>query len=369
MRATSVKVRPAPARRSQALIPHADAVTTLKTILRYLLVPYRAAHKWIGDRCTTYAAALAYYSAFSLAPVLVIAVSVAGLIFGRDAANGRIVGELEALIGSDGASLIERMISASYASGDGILATLIGTAAMLIGATGLFMQLGHAFEAIFGRPKRGRSAWVAQLVARLRGLTVVIGVGFLLMISLVASAAILAFSEYATRGMEALLWLASVLQIAITLFLQSSMIGIIYKVLVPTPLSRRSLMIGAVTTAVLFEFGKWALGVYLGRSSIATTYGAAGSLAMILIWVYYVSLIMLYGAELTFQLNRLERVLARPARPMPMPSPAPESIDPTEPALLQAPLGESVESGEAALAASPRPPSGPGKWIRKILRR
>ena len=368
MTPTSVKVGTAPDSRGFAPIIRADAVTTLKTVLRYLLVPYRAARKWANDRCTTYAAALAYYSAFSLAPVLVIAVSVAGLIFGHEAANGRIVGELESLIGSDGAKLIERMISASYASGEGILATLIGTAAMLLGATGLFMQLGHAFEAIFGRRSRGRSAWMAQLVGRLRGLTVVIGVGFLLMISLVASAAILAFSQYATRGVEALLWLASLLQVGITLFLQSSMIAIIYRVLVPTPLNRRALIVGAVTTAVLFEFGKWALGVYLGRSSVASTYGAAGSLALILIWVYYVSLIMLYGAELTFQLNRIARVTARPPRPMPPPPPVvAEPIDPAAPALLQVLPGMPLPADADETPA--RPGSRTGGWLRTLLRR
>ena len=313
--------------------------------LRYLLVPYRAAHKWLDDRCTTYAAALAYYSAFSLAPILVIAVSVAGLIFGREAAAGRIVGELESLIGADGASLIERMIAASSASGEGITATLIGVVVMLAGATGLFMQMGHAFEAIFGHPTAGRSAWVKQLVGRLRGLTVVIGVGFLLMVSLVASAAILAFSQFATQGMEALLWVATLLQIGITLALQTSMIGMIYKVLVPTPLARRPLILGAVFTAVLFEVGKWAVGVYMSRSSISSTYGAAGSLAVILVWVYYVSLIMLYGAEVTYQLNRIhkvgDRVFRRIKRKPAAPAEAADGVAPPAAdtaALLKPPL-------------------------------
>jgi membrane protein len=283
-------------------------MTRLSRILRYVLVPFRAGHKWINDRCTTYAAALAYYSAFSLAPILIIAVSVAGLIFGEQAASGRIVGELESLIGAEGAALIQRMISASANSGEGWVATLIGTGAMLLGATGLFMQMGHAFEAVFGRAAHQRSAWVNVLMGRLRGLTVIIGVGFLLMVSLVASAAILAIGEYATRGMEALLWLASLLQMAITIALQTSMIAMIYKVLVPIRLSRRALLTGALFTAVLFEVGKWGVGVYMGRSGIGSTFGAAGSLAVILVWVYYVSLIMLYGAEITFQLHRLDKV-------------------------------------------------------------
>jgi membrane protein len=285
-----------------------------RILLRYLLVPFRAGHKWIGDRCTTYAAALAYYSAFSLAPILVIAVSVAGLIFGEQAASGRIVAELEALIGPEGAALVQRMIAASASSGEGWVATLVGTGAMLLGATGLFMQMGHGFEAVFGRPDHARAAWVRVLMARLKGLTVIVGVGFLLMVSLVASAAILAIGEYATRGMQALLWLASLLQLAITVGLQTMMIAILYKVLVPVRLTHRALIAGALVTALLFEVGKWVVGGYMGRSGISSTFGAAGSLAVILVWVYYVSLIMLYGAEVTYQLDRLDRIDGRVIR-------------------------------------------------------
>ncbi|MCB1909939.1 MAG: YihY/virulence factor BrkB family protein [Rhodocyclaceae bacterium] len=289
-------------------------MSMLTTPLRHLLVPYRAARKWAGDRCTTYAAALAYYSAFSLAPVLVIAVSVAGLIFSSESVSGRLVGELETLVGADGAALIERMIAASYQSGSSGVAALVSFGVVLAGATGLFMQLGNAFEAVFGPRHNGRSAWQAQLAGRLRGLAVIIGVGFLLMVSLVASAAILALGEYATERLRPFLWIASLLQIGITLVLQTSMIAMIYKVLVPRSLSHRSLIAGAVATAVLFELGKWGIGVYLGRSNISATYGAAGSLAVILVWVYYVSLIMLYGAEITFQLDRLDRVRGRVIR-------------------------------------------------------
>lgn len=283
----------------------------LRHLIRLLLVPVRAVLKTLADRCTTYAAALAYYSAFSLAPILVIAVSVAGLFFGEEAASGRIVGELETLIGADGAALVQRLIAASAQSGDGLIATLISTAVMLLGATGLFMQMGHGFEAVFGRPNHERAAWVNLLMARLKGLTVVFGIGFLLMVSLVASAAIVAVGEYATRGMTALLWLASILQLAITISLQSVMIAILYRVLIPARLTKKSLLAGAMVTAILFEVGKWGVGVYMGRAGLDSTFGAAGSLAVILVWVYYVSLILLYGSEITYQLNRLDRIDGR----------------------------------------------------------
>jgi len=280
-------------------------------IIRMLLVPIRAILKTLADRCTTYAAALAYYSAFSLAPILVIAVSVAGLFFGAEAASGRIVGELQSLIGEEGAALVQRLIAASAASGDGLVATLISTGAMLLGATGLFMQMGHGFEAVFGRSKHSRAAWVVVLMARLKGLTVVFGIGFLLMVSLVASAAIVAVGEYTTRGMTALLWLASALQLAITIGLQTIMIAILFRVLIPRRPTKKSLMAGALVTAVLFEVGKWGVGLYMGRAGLHSTFGAAGSLAVILVWVYYVSLILLYGAEITYQINRLDGLNGR----------------------------------------------------------
>ncbi|MCB1900243.1 MAG: YihY/virulence factor BrkB family protein [Rhodocyclaceae bacterium] len=291
----------------------------LTTAVRYLLVPYRAARKWAADRCTTYAAALAYYSAFSLAPVLVIAVSIAGFFFGADAVSGKLVTELESLIGAEGAALLDRMIAASYQSESSGMAAAISFAVVLVGATGLFMQLGHAFEAVFGgRTAARRSAWRAQLMGRLRGLAVIIGVGFLLMVSLVASAAILTISEFATERLAPFLWIASLLQVGITLVLQTSMIAMIYKVLVPGRLSHRALILGAVATAILFEVGKWGIGVYLGRSNTAATFGAAGSLAVVLVWVYYVALIMLYGAEVTYQLNRIDRAAGRAFRHQPL---------------------------------------------------
>ena len=324
----------------------------LTRLLRYLLVPWRAGKKWAGDSCTTYAAALAYYSAFSLAPILVIAVSVAGLVFGEQAVSGRIVAELESMIGPDGAQLIQRMIAASHDSGQGGMATVIGVGAMLIGATGLFMQMANAFEAIFGPRASNRSAFIKQLRLRLRGLTIIIGVGFLLMVSLVASTAIAAFSEYATRGFEALLWLATLLQIGITLILTATMIAILYRLLVPQKLNHRALVIGAVSTALLFELGKWGIGVYMGRSNVSATFGAAGSLAIVLIWVYYVSLIMLYGAELTLQIDRIERVggrvIRKPRRRKKEKeaAAAPASEDADTPVLL-------MPSGEDAMAHAP----------------
>jgi membrane protein len=300
----------------------------LRTGVRYALVPSRAARAWVAHRCTTHAAALAYYAMFSLAPILVIAVSISGLVFGQDAVQGRLVAQIEGLLGHDGASLVQRLIEASYLSGKGGVAALAGVAGMLIGATGLFAQMSAAFEHIFGAKRKYRNALAALLMDRLRGLTIIIGVGFLLIVSLVASTAIVAVGEFLTRGFGGWLQVAGAFETAISLAILTVLVTLLNRLLIPVRLSRRTLIAGAATTAVLFQIGKWGIGLYLGRGAFASTYGAAGSLVVILVWVYYVSLIMLYGAEITRQLHRLHRVEGRGRGKPAVPAlPAPEDSE------------------------------------------
>ncbi len=279
-----------------------------RRIRRYLMVPIRAGQSWAAHNLTTHGAALAYYAVFALSPILVIAVSISGLIFGRDAVEGRIVGQIEGLLGHAGASLVQRMVEASYLSGQGGIAVLLGLAGMLLGATGLFVQMSVAFERIFDAKREYRNALMVLLMDRLRGLAIVIGVGFLLIVSLVASTAIVAVGDYLTHGLGPWLKLAGVFQTLLSLTFMTVLVTLLYRLLIPIRLPRRILLTGAAVSAVLFELGKWGIGLYLGRGAVMSTFGAAGSLAVILLWVYYVSLIMLYGAEITHQLYRLYRV-------------------------------------------------------------
>ncbi len=281
------------------------------TLIRYALVPIRAGQCWAAHRCTTYGAALAYYAVFSMAPILVIAVSISGLVFGQDAVQGRIVEEMQGLLGQDGASLVQRLVEASYLSDKKGWAALAGVGGILLGATGLFSELSAAFERIFGAKPQYTHAWVALIMDRLRGLAIIIGVGFLLIVSLLASTAIVAMGEYLTQGVGAWLPVASVSQTLLSLGFMTALVALLFRLLVPVDLSRRTLIAGAAVTAALFEVGKWAIGLYLGQGALSTTFGAAGSLAVILVWVDYVALIMLYGAEITRQLYRLQRVNRR----------------------------------------------------------
>ncbi|WP_085314453.1 YihY/virulence factor BrkB family protein [Derxia lacustris] len=270
---------------------------------RPLRLAWQAALRWVDDQCSSRGAALAYYAAFSLAPILVIAVSVSGLVFGREAVEGRVLAQLQGLIGHDGASLVQRMIEQSYLSGGGVVAAAIGLGAMLIGATSLFAELDNAFAAIFGARRSYRNAALALVMGRLRGLAIVIGVGFLLIVSLVASAAVVAASEILTRWTGTYLGIAALLQAALSLAFLTALFGLMFKLLIPVRLHRRTLLGGAVLTALLFELGKFGVGLYLGRTAFGSTFGTAGSLAVLLFWVYYVALVVLYGAEVMLQLH------------------------------------------------------------------
>ncbi|MHB1215947.1 MAG: YihY/virulence factor BrkB family protein [Thiobacillus sp.] len=281
---------------------------------RYLMVPIRAGRDWADLHLTTHAAALGFYAIFALAPILVIAVSISGLVYGEAAVEGRIVAQMQDLLGHEGASLVQRLIETSYLSGKGGIAALIGVVGMLMGATGLFVEMSVAFERIFKAKREYRHVLAVLVMDRLRGLAVVIGVGFLLMVSLLASAVIVAVGEYLSPGLGPWLDLVGVFQTLLSLAFMTALVVVLYRLLVPVHLSRRILLTGAAATAVLFEVGKWGIGLYLGRGAIANTYGAAGSLAVILVWVYYVSLIMLYGAEITRQLQRLHKLDLRSAR-------------------------------------------------------
>jgi membrane protein len=291
--------------------------TRPRRFVRYLLVPIRAGRSWAAHHLTTHGAALAFYAVFALSPILIVAVSMSGLIFGQDAVEGRIVAQIEDLVGHDGASLVQRLVESSYLSGKGGIAAVIGVVGMLVGATGLFVEMSVAFERIFNAKRHYEHMLAVLLMDRLRGLAIIIGVGFLLIVSLLASTAIVAVGGYLTRGFGPWLQVASVFQTLLSIAFMTALVVLLFRLLIPVRLSRRILLIGSMVSAILFEIGKWGIGFYLGRGAVTSTFGAAGSLAVILLWVYYVSLIMLYGAEVTRQLQRIHKVEQRPVRSRP----------------------------------------------------
>jgi membrane protein len=259
----------------------------------------RTYSKWNEDHAPGLGAALSYYTVLSLAPLLMIVIAIAGLVFGQEAAEGQIMGQIQGLVGEESAKAIQSMIEEARKPTAGILATLIGTVMLLVGATGVFAQLQESLNIIWKvKDKPGEGVW-KTLKDRFLSLMAVLGTGFLLLISLVISAGLSAIGttlEHVLPGPEFLLQIINfVVSFAVVMLL----FAMIYKLLPDIPIRWGDVWIGASITALLFTIGKFFIGLYLGKSDVGVAYGAAGSLVVILIWVYYASQIFLFGAEFT----------------------------------------------------------------------
>ena len=256
--------------------------------------------EWIEDQAPTLGAALAYYTVFSLAPLIIIAISIAGLVFGNEAAQGQIFDQLRGLLGDESGRAMQVMVqNASAKPATGLVATLAGFAMLLFGASGVFGQLQTSLNAIWGvQPKPGRGI-LGIIRDRILSFGFILVVGFLLLVSLLLTAAI-AFVGHRfgdmVPGMEAL---AQILNSIFSLAVITLLFAMIFKFLPDARIAWHDVWIGAFITAALFTLGKFGLGLYLGKSGVASSYGAAGSLIVLLLWVYYSSQIVFFGAEFT----------------------------------------------------------------------
>lgn len=259
----------------------------------------QAARDWLADNASQMGAALAFYSVLSIAPLLVIVLALAALMFGQEAARGRVVQELQGLIGTEGAVAIEAMIDNSRQLEWGSLAAVLGLATLLFGASGVFGQLQESLNAIWKVPAKTGAGILGMVRSRFLSFTVVLGTGFLLLVSLVLSAVIAGIGKSLGAwwpGMEAVWHLANSL---VTFVMATLLFALIYKVLPDVKIAWRDVWIGAALTALLFTVGKQLIGLYLGKSSIGSTYGAGGSFVILVLWLYYSAQILLFGAELT----------------------------------------------------------------------
>lgn len=254
--------------------------------------------EWIENDAPVQAAALSYYTAFSIAPLLVIAVAVAGFLFGEEAARGEVKEQIVGLVGPSGAEVIEGMMQSANSAGSGVLATLLGLLALFFGATGAFAQLQDSLNHIWRvEPKaEGVSGF---LRTRLLSLGLVLGVGFLLLVSLVISAILSGLGNYLGTLVPGLGWIWSIANLLISFTMITVLFAMIYKVLPDVEIRWRDVWLGAAATSLLFTLGKTLIGIYLGRSAVTSTYGAAGAFAIILLWVYYSAQILFFGAQFT----------------------------------------------------------------------
>jgi len=258
------------------------------------------AKSWSEDYVPSMGAALAYYTMFSLAPLLLIVVSVSGLIFGEDAARGEIQAQLQGLMGAQGAGAVQGLLANVRHPAEGLTATAIGLLLLLVGATTVFTELQDALDRIWRVPGNAlKSGWFTLVRARLMAFGMILAVGFLLVVSLVTSAVIAAVG----RRLDPIFggWQAAVqLGNAIGGFLLVAfMFGLIYKVMPRQRVRVADVWLGALLAALLFTGGKYVIGAYISSSGVASGFGAAGSLVVVLVWVYFSAQILLLGAEFT----------------------------------------------------------------------
>lgn len=253
--------------------------------------------RWVEDQAPTLAAALAYYSAFSMAPMLVLVVSAVGAIAGREVVVDKLRTQYLSLFGEQGQGFFDTLLSATSHPANGVVATVLAVVGIVFGATSLFSQLHEALNQIWRTPPRHQSSVLEFLRTRLLSLAAVLGLGFLLLVSLVFSAALSALSSWLYGAAQTALWRA--LELGGSLAVTAGLFALIFRFLPDARVAWRDVWVGALVTAGLFTAGKWAIGLYLGASAIASSYGAAGALAVILVWVYYSSMVLLWGAEFT----------------------------------------------------------------------
>jgi membrane protein len=261
----------------------------------------KAASAWVDDRAQSMGAALSYYTVFSIAPLLLIAISVAGLVFGQDAAQGAVVDQLQGLIGPTGAKAIQDLLKNVSKPSEGVVATLTGVVMLVIGATSVFAELQDDLNRIWEAPTpRKMSTWWAWLRTRLLSMGMIFAIGFLMLVSLAASAAFDAFAAWSTSALAGWEALVHGVNFAVSFALTTALFAMIYRFMPQATIEWRDVGIGALVTAFLFSVGKVLIGLYIGKSALASGFGAAGSLAVLLAWVYYSAQIFLFGAEFTW---------------------------------------------------------------------
>lgn len=254
---------------------------------------------WFSDFAPSMGAALAYYTIFSLAPMLVIVIAIAGFFFGQEAAQGEIVMQLRDIVGTTAASAIEGLLKSASEPGQGIIAATLGIVTLVIGATAVFAELQSALDRIWKIPPDNKGGIVGMLRKRLLSFGMVMGLGFMLLISLVLSAILAALGKWWSSMLGGWTIVLEALNVSVSFAVVTGLFAMIYKFMPRASIPWRDVWVGAIVTALLFTIGKFLIGLYLGKASIGSSFGAAGSLVVLLAWVYYSAQIFLFGAEFT----------------------------------------------------------------------
>jgi membrane protein len=277
-------------------LPEYGGVVNLKVMWKLLTATYA---KWTEDHAQGLGAALAFYAVFALAPLLLIVIAIAGLVFGQEAAQGQIIGQIQGFVGEDSAKAIQSMIEEARKPAVGIISTVLAIVMLLLGATGVFAQLQEALNTIWRVEEKPEQGIWKLLKDRFISLMAVLGTGFLLLISLVISAGLSALGATLEHFLPVPEFLLQTINIFVSFAIVTLLFAMIYKLLPDISIYWSDVWIGAIMTSFLFTIGKFLIGLYLGKSDVGIAYGAAGFLVVILIWVYYASQVFLFGAEFT----------------------------------------------------------------------
>lgn len=251
-------------------------------------------------KVTKLSASLAYYTVFSMGPLLIVIISICSLFFGREAIEGQIYYQLEDFLGKDTAAQLQDIIKKAAISGKGLIAVIIGGITLLIGATTVFAEIQDSINSIWGLKPKPKKGWLKFIQNRVLSFSVIISLGFLLLVSLGVTSLIDAFSNrIMSQYSDISVVLVYIVNQIITLLVISSIFGVIFKVLPDAEIRWKDVLLGSIVTAILFMIGKFGISFYISQSNVGSTYGAAGSLVILLLWTYYSSIILYFGAEFT----------------------------------------------------------------------
>ncbi len=266
-------------------------------VYKYLKQVWR---EFIEDDILKYSASLAYYTVFSLAPLLVIIISVCGVMFGHEAIQGHIFGQIKGLVGSQAATQVQDSIKNIHLSGNNIFASIISIIVLMIGATGIFGEVQDSLNKIWGLKVKAKRGWLKLIINRLLSFSLIVCIGFVMMVSLMLNAMVSAFSNYISRySTEMSVTLIQLTDVVLSFVAVTFLFSLMFKLLPDAKIKWKDVFVGGLITSLFFNLGKLGIGYYLGQSNLSSVYGAAGSVIIIMVWVYYSSIILYLGAEFT----------------------------------------------------------------------
>jgi membrane protein len=302
--------------------------------------------EWSAVEAPRMGASLAYYTILSLAPLLIVVIAVAGFVFGRDAASGALVTQIQGMVGTEGGQAIQSILKhAAEKKSTGVVASIIGFLTLLVGASSVALELRSSMNKIWGvkDPGLGVSGFLKE---RSYAIAIVLGAGFLLLVSLVVSAVLASVDKFFSGILPMPPFVAEIINVLISLVVIAGILAVIFKFVPAVPLKWRDVWIGAAFTSVLFTIGKTAIGIYLGKASIGSSYGAAGSLIVILVWIYYSAQLLFFGAEFTHVFTKTFG--SNPKTSGDAPKPGPPVVEMAIPESSNVPVTHSI----AAMAGS-----------------